>query len=67
MAKPNLQPLLKKEVSRKEFIGILGLAAVSILGMGQILKLLTGNSLENHKALQSGGYSSGVYGGSRGV
>ena len=31
------------------------MAAASILGMGHILKLLTGKSLDNHKALQGGG------------
>jgi hypothetical protein len=64
MINSNLQSLLQKEVSRREFLGILGLAAVSILGMGHILKLVTGKSLDNHKALQGGGYSS-VYGGGK--
>lgn len=65
MTNPHFQNLLNKEVSRKEFLGILGLAAVSILGMGHILKLLTGTSLDNHKALQGAGYSTSVYGGNK--
>lgn len=65
MANQYLQPLLQKEVSRKEFLSILGLAVVSILGADHILKLLTGKSLENHKALQNSGYSSSVYGGNK--
>lgn len=60
-----LRRIMQKEVSRKEFIGILGLAAVSIFGFGHILKLLTGKSLDNHKALQGSGYSTSVYGGGK--
>lgn len=62
MANTHLQTLLNKEVSRKEFLGILGLALCSVLGAGHLLKLLTGKSLETHPSLQDG-YSSGVYAG----
>jgi hypothetical protein len=43
--KTNLQYLIQKEVSRKEFLTIVGLAILSIFGMETILKLLTGKSL----------------------
>ena len=38
-----------------------GLAVLSILGFGTLLKLLTGKSLEHHPVLD--GYSSSVYDG----
>ena len=59
----NLQGLLQKEVSRKEFLTILGLAAISILGFGHIVKLLTGKSLETHHLVN--GYGSTVYSGTK--
>jgi len=64
MTNPHLQSLLQKDVSRKEFLSILGLAAISIFGMGHILKLLTGKSLDTHSAVQDG-YGSSAYGGTR--
>jgi hypothetical protein len=63
MANPHLQTLLQKEVSRKEFLGIIGLAVLSILGFGHILKLLTGKSLDTHHSLD--GYGDSLYGGSK--
>jgi hypothetical protein len=58
--------LLNKEVSRKEFLGMSGLAVASIFGFGSVVKLLTGKSptsaLQGHGMMNSG-YSSGAYGG----
>ena len=54
---------MDKEVSRGEFLGMLGLAAASIFGLGTILKLLTGKSLEGHHTLVNTGYGSSTYGG----
>jgi len=56
----HLSSLLDKQVSRKEFLGILGLAGASVLGMGSILKLITGRSLDGSANL---GYGSSAYGG----
>ena len=39
---------MQKEISRKEFLGVLGLALVSIFGLGHVVKLLTGKSLDKH-------------------
>jgi hypothetical protein len=59
----NLQPLLQKEMSRKEFLITLGLGIASILGFSHIIHLFTGKSLENHlHKSSSDGYSSGGYG-----
>jgi hypothetical protein len=59
--------LLQKEVSRKEFLGIGGLAVASIFGFGTVIKLLTGKSLASNKHLAtvpiSYGYGSSAYGG----
>jgi hypothetical protein len=57
----NLQGLLQKEVSRKGFLGIAGLALLSIFGFGTIFKMLTGKSLEGHHIPDE--YTGSVYGG----
>ena len=57
----HLANLLEKEVSRKEFLGMAGLAIASVLGFGTIVKLLAGKSLEAHHFLS--GYGASVYGG----
>jgi hypothetical protein len=49
-----------KEVSRKQFVGLVGLAVLSIFGFGALLKLLTAKSLETHQPLSDEGGS--VYG-----
>jgi hypothetical protein len=60
----HLSTLLKKEVSRKEFLGMSALAVASIFGFGTVIKLLTGKSLSGSKHLQSdSGFGSGAYGG----
>jgi hypothetical protein len=43
MANIALQTLLHKEASREEFVGLLGLATVSILGFGHITNSWPGN------------------------
>ncbi|MFA5004320.1 MAG: hypothetical protein WC498_03540 [Candidatus Saccharimonadales bacterium] len=55
--------LMNKEISRKEFLGLSGLAVASIFGFGTVIKLLTGKSLHNQTF--SAGYGSSAYGGSK--
>ncbi len=56
--------LMQKEVSRKEFLGMSGLAVASIFGFGTAIKLFTGKSLTGSAAKQGGrGYGSSAYGG----
>jgi len=59
--------LLHKEVSRKEFLGISGLAVASIFGFGTLIKLVTGKSLNSSLPTRSfgSGYGSSAYGGSK--
>jgi hypothetical protein len=59
----NIQNLMQKEVSRKEFLGIAGLAVLSIFGFGTIVKLLTGKSVTGHQSAHD--YSASVYGGKK--
>jgi hypothetical protein len=59
----NLQGLLQKEVSRKEFLTVVGLAVLSIFAFGTVMRLLTGKSLETHHLVS--GYGSTVYGGTK--
>jgi len=59
----NLQPLLQKEMSRKEFMLTLGLGVASIFGFSTIIHMLTGKSVESRfKQRVSDGYSSSNYG-----
>jgi hypothetical protein len=55
--------IMQKEVTRKEFLGMSGLAVASIFGFGTIIKLLTGKSL--HANTFSSGYGSSAYGGTK--
>jgi hypothetical protein len=59
-----IKTILHKEVSRKEFLGMSGLAIASIFGFGTVMKLITGKSLSGHKHFASG-YGSSPYGGSQ--
>ncbi|HLZ14587.1 MAG TPA: hypothetical protein VKQ34_01195 [Candidatus Saccharimonadales bacterium] len=54
-----LQTLLHKEMTRKEFLATLGLGVAAVLGLGTVLRLLTGKSLSNHIPR---GYGSSAYG-----
>ena len=58
----HMSQLMGKEVSRKEFLGMAGLAAASIFGFGSVVKLLTGKSLSTHSSV-SHGYGALPYGG----
>ena len=57
----HLSTLMDKEVTRKEFLGMSGLAIASVFGFGTLIKLLTGKSLSGRHL--SGGYGSSAYGG----
>jgi len=58
----HVSQLMDKEVSRKEFLGMSGLAIASIFGFGTVIKLLTGKSLGSSHHFSSG-YGSSSYGG----
>lgn len=59
----HISTLMEKEVSRKEFLGMTGLAVASVFGLGTIMKLLTGKSFSpNHMA---SGYGGNAYGGNK--
>jgi len=54
---------MDKEVTRKEFLGMSGLAIASVFGFGTLIKLLTGKSLSGRHL--SSGYGSSSYGGNK--
>ena len=56
-----LNNLMQKEMSRKEFIATLGLGIASILGFSSILKVLFGKGEQTQA--RSTGYGSSAYGG----
>jgi hypothetical protein len=57
----HVSTLMQKEVSRKEFLGMSGLAVASLFGVGSIVKLLTGKSLLGSKSSEHG-YGASAYG-----
>jgi hypothetical protein len=57
MDKP-LQTLLQKEMTRKEFLGTIGLAAASILGFSSVVRLLN----NKHQSSSQSGYGARTYG-----
>ena len=62
----NIQPLLQKEMSRKEFLLTLGLGVASIFGFSTIIHMLTGKSISSHINKQvDDGYGSTEYGGGK--
>lgn len=59
----HLNTLMQKEISRKEFLGISGLAVASIFGFGSVIKLVTGKSLAGSSQANAGrGYGASAYG-----
>ena len=61
--KDNLQKLLNKEVSRKEFLQHVGFAVLALIGASGVIKYLLQDS--NRFAKQTSGFGSGVYGGTK--
>jgi hypothetical protein len=60
----HISDLLDKEVSRKEFLGMSGLAVASIFGFGTLVKLITGKSLGGtHLQTPRNTYGNSSYGG----
>ncbi len=60
-----IHELMKKEMTRKEFLGVLGFGAASLMGLGTILRFLgKENPLEQSPQAQASfSYGGGVYGG----
>ena len=57
----NFQTLFKKEMSRKEFLTVMGFGIASIFGFSTIIKLLLGKSSSGVQR-QSAGYGGKDYG-----
>jgi hypothetical protein len=59
-----ISELTQREITRKEFLTITGFGIMSIMGIGSIIKLLSGkSSIYNHQA--SAGYGASPYGGAK--
>lgn len=56
-----LEDVMNKEVTRKEFLATLGFGVASILGFSGIVKFLFGKGSTNQRSAL--GYGSGSYGG----
>ncbi|HSX00174.1 MAG TPA: hypothetical protein VLH38_04025 [Patescibacteria group bacterium] len=59
MSKP-IETLLQKEMTRKEFLGTLGLGLASLLGFSSVIRLL--NNKGKAQQSQVSGYGSSSYG-----
>ena len=59
-----LNNLMQKEMTRKEFLTTMGFGVASILGFSTILKMLFGKGEQHMHGGVSMGYGSSVYGGS---
>jgi NAD dependent epimerase/dehydratase family enzyme len=59
---PRYQQLLQQEVTRKQFIQVMALAIVSILGFSNLLNLLTGAVKPAKVADASHGFGSNKFG-----
>jgi hypothetical protein len=57
--------IMQREVTRKEFLATLGLGLASIMGFSNLIKLLTGKSVNSHLKLDpraENGYGASPYG-----
>lgn len=52
-----LDALMQKEMTRKEFLGAIGLGVVSILGFSSILRFLFGKGQQQQTGYGSSNYS----------
>ncbi|HEY9715254.1 MAG TPA: hypothetical protein V6C72_17415 [Chroococcales cyanobacterium] len=60
MVQKQLNTLMQKEMTRKEFLATMGVGVASIMGFGTIVKLLSGKATTNRSSM---GYGSSSYGG----
>ncbi|HSW74391.1 MAG TPA: hypothetical protein VLG16_00830 [Candidatus Saccharimonadales bacterium] len=60
-----LEDVMNKEVTRKEFLATLGFGIASILGFSGVVKFLFGKGSSAQRSGGTYGYGGGVYGGSR--
>lgn len=58
-----LNNLMQKEMTRKEFLTTMGFGVASVLGFSSVLKLLFGKGEQHFHGNASMGYGSSVYGG----
>jgi Trp operon repressor len=65
MKNKNIQSLMQKEMSRKEFLATMGFGVAAVMGASTLIKLLTGKSNPVSKQLSldssKAGYGSGSY------
>ena len=66
--KDELHRSLNRRMGRKEFLQQLGLLLLAMLGVSQVIRVLTHNSEhQNPTALKDEGYGYSVYGGRRSI
>ena len=58
-----LQGLMQKEMSRKEFLATIGLGIVTVMGFSTLVNTLMGS--KNNQQQANAGYGSNPYGGTK--
>lgn len=58
----HLEQLMQKEVTRKQFIGHMGLILVTLLGFGSVISILLGDKKTSRTDSASHGFGSGKFG-----
>ena len=58
-----LQGLMQKEMSRKEFLATIGLGIVTVMGFSTLVNTLMGS--KNNQQQTNAGYGSNPYGGAK--
>ena len=58
-----LNNLMQKEMTRKEFLTTMGFGVASVLGFSSLLKMLFGKGEQHHAQTAHMGYGASVYGG----
>lgn len=61
----NVQQIMQKEMSRKEFLSTFGFGVASLFGLGTLLRLMGHHPVQLQVNNPSLGYGSSVYGGKR--
>jgi len=57
-----LESIMQKEMTRKEFLTTLGFGLASVLGFSSVLRMLFGKGQQHNPSSASRGYGSSAYG-----
>jgi len=61
----HLHTLMRKEMTRKEFLATMGFGVASLFGFSTVVELLSGKSRFSASSTNSRGYGNSAYGGNK--